>query len=57
MLVRGVVEVEEDNKKTSLIITELPYQVNKADLAMKIANLVRDKVIDGISNIKDETIT
>jgi len=55
VLVRGVVEVEEDNKKTSLVITELPYQVNKADLAMKIANLVRDKVIDGISNIKDES--
>ena len=55
VIVRGVVDIEEDKKRTSLVITELPYQVNKADLAMKIANLVRDKVIDGISNIKDES--
>jgi DNA gyrase subunit A len=54
--VRGVVEVEETGKgETSLVITELPYQVNKAELAIKIADLVKNKIIDGITNIKDET--
>jgi DNA gyrase subunit A len=55
VIVRGVVEIEETKKGTALIITELPYQVNKAELAIKIADLVKDKVIDGISNIKDES--
>ena len=55
VIVRGVVEVEETKKSTSLVITELPYQVNKAELAVKIADLVKNKVVDGISNIKDES--
>ncbi len=56
VILRGVVEIEETKKGGSaLIITELPYQVNKADLAVKIADLVKNKVIDSISNIKDET--
>ena len=55
VIVRGVVDIEENKKGTSLIIKELPYQVNKAELAVKIADLVKNKVIDGISNIKDET--
>ncbi|MDO9548438.1 MAG: DNA gyrase subunit A [Candidatus Marinimicrobia bacterium] len=41
--------------KDSVIITELPYQVNKANLIEKIANLVRDKVVEGISDIRDES--
>ncbi len=55
MIVRGVVEVEEGKKHTALVVTELPYQVNKADLIARIAELVKDKIIDGISNIRDES--
>ena len=52
---RAVVDIEEDKKQNRLIITEMTYQVNKADLITKIANLVKNKVIDGISNIRDES--
>ncbi len=55
VILRGIVDIEENKKGTSIIIKELPYQVNKADLAVKIADLVKNKVIDGITNIKDET--
>lgn len=55
VILRGVVDVEETKKGSALIIKELPYQVNKAELAIKIADLVKNKVIDGITNIKDET--
>lgn len=53
--VRGVVDIEEDSKKNYLIIKEIPYQVNKADLISKIADLAKDKIIEGISNIRDES--
>lgn len=55
VILRGVAECEETKKGTSIIITELPYMVNKATLIMQIADLARDKVIDGITNIRDET--
>jgi len=55
LTLRGVVEIEENKKHNRLIITELPYAVNKALLTMKIADHVRNKVIEGISNIKDES--
>ncbi len=55
LVLRGVVDIEETKKGTSLIITELPYQVIKADLIIKIADLVKDKTIDGITNIRDES--
>jgi DNA gyrase subunit A len=56
LILRGVVEFEEKQSKgASIIIKELPYQVNKADLTIKIADLVKNKIIDGISNIKDES--
>ena len=56
LILRGVTEFEEKaNKGVSIIITQLPYQVNKADLTIKIADLVKNKIIDGISNIKDES--
>ena len=56
LILRGVVEFEEKQSKgASIIITQLPYQVNKADLTIKIADLVKNKIIDGISNIKDES--
>lgn len=55
LILRAVVDVEETKKGTSIVITELPYMVNKAELTIKIAELVRNKVIEGISNIKDES--
>jgi len=55
VITRGVVDIEETKKGSRLIITELPYQVNKAELAIKIANLVKNKIIEGISNIRDES--
>lgn len=55
LMLRAVVETEEGKKGTFLVVTELPYQVNKAELIIHIANLVKDKVVDGISNIRDES--
>lgn len=55
IVVRGKVEVEETSNKTRLIVKSLPYQVNKARLIEKIADLVKDKRIDGISGINDES--
>lgn len=55
VIVRGVVDIEENNKHTALVIKEIPFQVNKADLITKIANLAKDKVIEGITNIRDES--
>lgn len=55
LILRGVVDVEETKKGVALVITELPYQVVKADLTIKIADLVKHKVIDGITNIRDES--
>lgn len=55
LTLRAIVEVEETKKGQALVVTELPFQVNKADLAIKIADLVKDKIIDGISNIRDES--
>jgi DNA gyrase subunit A len=54
--VRGRAEIEGRGKdKERIIITELPYQVNKARLIEEIARLARDKVIKGITNIRDES--
>ncbi len=55
LIVRGVITLEETKKGSSIIISELPYQVNKAELIIKIADLVRDKIIEGISGIRDES--
>ncbi len=55
LILRGVIDIQETKKGTMMIVTELPYQVNKADLAIAIAGLVREKVIDGITNIRDES--
>lgn len=53
---RAKVEMEENaNGTTTIIVTELPYQVNKAKLIEKIAELVRDKRIDGITELNDES--
>jgi len=54
--VRGRAEIEEDAKgKETIIITELPYAVNKANLVIKVAELVREKRIEGISDVRDES--
>lgn len=55
LILRGKVDIEETKKGSAIIITELPYQVNKAELIIKIADLVKEKVIEGISNIRDES--
>ncbi|QQS39528.1 DNA gyrase subunit A [Candidatus Woesebacteria bacterium] len=56
IVVRGVAEIEEGAKgKQQIIISELPYQVNKAQLVEKIADLVRDKKIKGIADLRDES--
>jgi DNA gyrase subunit A len=54
--VRARTEIEEkDNGRQVIIVTELPYQVNKARLVEKIAELVKDKKIEGISELRDES--
>ena len=52
---RAVVNVEELQGRTCLVVTELPYQVNPDNLAIKIADLVKDGKITGIADIRDET--
>lgn len=52
---RSKVNIEESNNKARIIVYELPYKVNKARLVEKIAELVRDKVIDGITDLRDES--
>ena len=54
VMMRAVVEVEEINKRTCLVVTELPYQVNPDNLALKIAELVKDGKIKGIADVRDE---
>ncbi len=56
IVMRAKSEVDElDNGKPRIIITEIPYMVNKAMLVEKIASLVRDKAIDGITDLRDES--
>ncbi|MBN1550740.1 DNA topoisomerase 4 subunit A, partial [bacterium] len=55
MRAQAVIERRERTGREDIIITELPYQVNKADLLEKIANLVKNKKLEGISDIRDET--
>ena len=52
---RAVVTVEEIQGRTCLVVTELPYQVNPDNLAIKIADLVKDAKLTGIADIRDET--
>ncbi|WP_411720444.1 DNA gyrase subunit A [Mycetocola sp.] len=52
---RAVVSVEELQGRTCLVVTELPYQVNPDNLAVKIADMVKDGKISGIADIRDET--
>lgn len=56
VVTRAVAEIEETKSgKFQIIVTEIPYQVNKSKLIQKIADLVRDKKIEGISDLRDES--
>jgi len=55
MRAKACVETNKRTKRSALIISELPYQVNKAKVIVHIANLVRDKKIEGISELRDES--
>lgn len=56
IVMRGKADIEEEkNGQFKIIISEIPYQVNKANLVEKIANLVKDKKLDGIKDLRDES--
>lgn len=55
ILVRGKVDIEEIGGKSAIIIKEIPYQVNKADLLQNIERLSREKIIEGIGEMRDES--
>ncbi len=55
IVIRAKVGFEEVNGREAIIVTEIPYQVNKAEMIKKTADLVNDKKIEGISNIRDES--
>jgi len=55
IVIRAKVNFEEVNGKEAIIVTEIPYQVNKAEMIKKTADLINEKKIEGISNIRDES--
>ena len=55
IVVRAKTEIEEENGRNRIVVTEIPYQVNKAKLIENIADLVKDKKITGISDLRDES--
>ena len=55
IVLRGKATIEEVKGRECIIVTEIPYQVNKADMIKKTADLVNDKKIEGISDIRDES--
>lgn len=55
IIIRGKADIIEEKKGFQIIVTEIPYQVNKAELIMKIADLVKEKKIEGIKDIRDES--
>lgn len=55
IVVRADAEIEEENGRHKIVVTEIPYQVNKAKLIENIAELVKDKKITGISDLRDES--
>ena len=55
IVMRAKTDIEEVNGREQIIVTEIPYQVNKADMIKKTADLVNDKKIEGISDIRDES--
>jgi DNA gyrase subunit A len=55
IVIRAKISFEESNGKEAIIVSEIPYQVNKAEMIKKTADLINDKKIEGISNIRDES--
>ena len=55
MRARAVIEEKESTNKSQIVVTELPYQVNRANLVLSIAQLVRDKKVEGVSDLRDES--
>ncbi|MED0675378.1 DNA gyrase subunit A [Aneurinibacillus thermoaerophilus] len=55
IIIRAKAEIEDQGNKPKIIVTEIPYQVNKARLIEKIAELVREKKLDGITDLRDES--
>lgn len=55
VVIRAKAEIEESNGREQIIVTEIPYQVNKSELIKKTADLINDKKIEGISDIRDES--
>ena len=55
IVIRAKVSFEESNGKEAIIVSEIPYQVNKAEMIKKTADLINEKKIEGISNIRDES--
>ncbi|MEK7169110.1 MAG: DNA gyrase subunit A [Patescibacteria group bacterium] len=55
IVVRGIAEIIDNGKRPQIIISEIPYQVNKAEMVAKIAELVKDKKLVGIADLRDES--
>ena len=55
IVMRAKAQIEEINGRESIVVTEIPYQVNKADMIKRTADLVNEKKLEGISNIRDES--
>ena len=55
VVIRSRTEIEEDDGKSRIVVTEIPYQVNKSELIKQVANMVKDKKIDGIQDIREES--
>ena len=55
VVVRGKASIDEIDSRECIVVTEIPYQVNKAEMIKKTAELINDKKIEGISNIRDES--
>ena len=54
-MLRAKANIEEVNGRECIVVDEIPYQVNKAEMIRKTADLINDKKIEGISNIRDES--
>ncbi len=55
IVIRGKVQIENDGNREKIVVTEIPYMVNRAEMIQKTAELVNDKKIEGISNVNDES--
>lgn len=55
IVIRAKAEIEENGGREQIVVTEIPYQINKAELIKKTADLVNDKKLEGISDIRDES--